>query len=58
MLQARKGEGGFGYDPLMFIPALQQTVAELPTALKNEHSHRAIAARQMLGLMREVWRLG
>jgi XTP/dITP diphosphohydrolase len=58
VLQARKGEGGFGYDPLMFIPALQQTVAELPAALKNEHSHRAIAARQMLGLMREVWRLG
>jgi XTP/dITP diphosphohydrolase len=58
VLAARRGQGGFGYDPLMFIPALGQTVAELTPELKNTHSHRAIAARQMLGLMREVWHLG
>ena len=52
------GEGGFGYDPLVFIPALGKTVAELGAAEKNSVSHRALAARQMLGLMREVWRLG
>ena len=54
----RRGGGGFGYDPLMFIPALGKTVAELPADVKNAHSHRAIAARAMLQLLREVWHLG
>lgn len=58
VLRAPRGEGGFGYDPLMFIPSLGQSVAELDAATKNAHSHRAIASRQMLALMREVWRLG
>ena len=58
VLQELRGEGGFGYDPLLFIPALGQTVAELSADSKNLHSHRAIASRQMLALMREVWRLG
>jgi XTP/dITP diphosphohydrolase len=53
-----RGEGGFGYDPLMFIPSLGKSVAELDAATKNVHSHRAIASRQMLTLMREVWHLG
>ena len=54
----RRGSGGFGYDPLMFIPALGKTVAELPPEVKNAHSHRAIAARSMLALLRDVWHLG
>jgi XTP/dITP diphosphohydrolase len=58
VLTAPRGEGGFGYDPLMFIPALGRSVAELDATTKNTHSHRAIAARQMLGLMRDVWHLG
>ena len=58
ILEAPSGAGGFGYDPLMFIPSLGQTVAELDAASKNAHSHRALAARQMLALMREVWGLG
>jgi XTP/dITP diphosphohydrolase len=36
---------------------LNQAVAELGAAVKNEHSHRAIASQQMLALMREVWHL-
>ena len=52
------GLGGFGYDPLMFIPALGASVAALGADVKNAHSHRAIAARQMLGLLRDVWHLG
>jgi len=55
ILQAARGEGGFGYDPLMFVPALGASVAELPHALKNQHSHRALACRQMLQLMRDSW---
>ena len=54
----RRGGGGFGYDPLMFIPALGKTVAELPADVKNAHSHRAIAAHMMLALLRDVWHLG
>jgi XTP/dITP diphosphohydrolase len=56
--EAPRGEGGFGYDPLVFIAALGKTVAELDAAAKNAASHRALAARQMLALMRDVWRLG
>ena len=55
ILRAPRGQGGFGYDPLMFIPALGKAAAELAPDVKNALSHRAIAARQMLALMREVW---
>ena len=56
ILPAPRGAGGFGYDPLMFIPTLGAAVAELDAATKNAHSHRAIAAAQMVQLMREAWR--
>ena len=58
ILETPSGEGGFGYDPLMFIPALGRSVAQLDAEVKNAHSHRALAAAQMLTLMREAWRLG
>lgn len=58
ILNAPNGEGGFGYDPLMHIPALGQTVASLGAAVKNQHSHRALAAAQLIEQLREVWRLG
>ena len=58
ILESPRGAGGFGYDPLMFIPALGTSVAELDAATKNSHSHRALAAAQMLALMREAWHLG
>jgi XTP/dITP diphosphohydrolase len=57
VLATARGAGGFGYDPLMFIPALGLTVAEMPRELKNAHSHRALACRQMLQLMQEAWGL-
>ena len=58
ILTEARGAGGFGYDPLMFIPALGSTVASLSAEVKNAHSHRAIAAQQMLLLLRDVWKLG
>jgi XTP/dITP diphosphohydrolase len=58
ILEAPRGTGGFGYDPLMFIPSLGCAAAELEAAQKNEVSHRGLAARQMLALMREAWHLG
>ncbi|HOV18645.1 RdgB/HAM1 family non-canonical purine NTP pyrophosphatase [Ottowia sp.] len=50
-----RGAGGFGFDPVMFIPALGKTFAELPAELKNAHSHRGQAARAMLELIKERW---
>ena len=58
ILRAPTGHGGFGYDPLMHIPALGASVAMLDSVTKNAHSHRALAAFQMLALLRDVWHLG
>ncbi|MCI7472741.1 MAG: XTP/dITP diphosphatase [Clostridiales bacterium] len=40
---APKGEGGFGYDPVFFIPGLKKTFAELTAEEKNAISHRGNA---------------
>jgi len=53
ILTAPRGDQGFGYDPLFFIPALRQTAAELPAAQKNQLSHRGQAMRLLLGALRE-----
>ena len=49
------GSNGFGFDPVMFIPAFGKTFAQLPVEVKNANSHRGMASRQMLALMRERW---
>lgn len=49
------GSNGFGFDPVMFIPAFGKTFAQLPVEVKNAHSHRGKAAQQMLALIREQW---
>ena len=51
----RRGSGGFGFDPVMFIPEFGKTFAELPVEIKNANSHRGRAVQQMLALMRERW---
>ena len=53
--RAPVGDNGFGFDPVMFLPAFGQTFAQLPTEIKNANSHRGQAARAMLALMRERW---
>jgi XTP/dITP diphosphohydrolase len=55
LLEAPRGHGGFGYDPLVWIDELQASVAELSAELKNRHSHRALAAAQMRELMGRFW---
>ena len=57
LLTAPRGEGGFGYDPLVWIEALGASVAELSDAQKNALSHRALAAAQMRVLMRDAWQV-
>jgi XTP/dITP diphosphohydrolase len=58
ILAAPRGEGGFGYDPLMWIPGESATVAELAPERKNAISHRAQAVARLRELMREAWHLG
>ncbi|MFD1710994.1 RdgB/HAM1 family non-canonical purine NTP pyrophosphatase [Ottowia sp. GY511] len=53
--RAPTGEGGFGFDPIMFLPELGKTFAELPPDVKHAHSHRGHASRAMITLMRERW---
>ena len=53
--RAPVGEHGFGFDPVMYIPAFGQTFAQLPPDVKNANSHRGLAAREMLRLMQERW---
>lgn len=53
--RAPVGEHGFGFDPVMFLPSLGQTCAQLAPEAKNALSHRGQAARQMIALMRERW---
>jgi len=48
ILEAPRGSGGFGYDPLFYFPALQKTFAELPADQKNQHSHRGKAFHKLL----------
>lgn len=49
------GDNGFGFDPVMFLPGLGKTFAQLSPEVKNSHSHRGQAARAMLALMRANW---
>ncbi len=42
------GNGGFGYDPLFYLPEYGKTVAQLGTEVKNEIGHRAKALRGLL----------
>src|SRR3954466_14040554 len=45
------GDNGFGFDPVMFIPAFGKTFAQLPVEVKNANSHRGKAAQQMVELI-------
>lgn len=48
MLDAPRGDGGFGYDPYFLLPELGLTAAELPAADKNRLSHRGQALRALV----------
>jgi len=52
LAETPRGAGGFGYDPLVFLPELGKTVAELDPEQKNMVSHRGRASRTMNALLR------
>ncbi|MCS7010124.1 MAG: RdgB/HAM1 family non-canonical purine NTP pyrophosphatase [Anaerolineales bacterium] len=58
IIPEERGQGGFGYDPLFYLPALGKTMAELSLEEKNRLSHRARAlmqARPILQALFEDW---
>ncbi len=48
ILPEQQGEGGFGYDPLFFLPEFDQTAAELAGETKNKVSHRGRAMQKLI----------
>jgi XTP/dITP diphosphohydrolase len=53
ILRARRGKGGFGYDPLFLYEPLGKTFAEVNEEEKNAISHRARACERMKQILRE-----
>ena len=51
ILEAPRGSGGFGYDPVFYFPTLEKTFAELPAEEKNQLSHRGKAFRRLLAAL-------
>jgi XTP/dITP diphosphohydrolase len=51
VLEGPRGDGGFGYDPLFYVPSEGATFGELPPAVKNRISHRARAVRAAAELL-------
>ena len=52
--QEEKGENGFGYDPVFFVPHLNRTVAQLSGEEKNSISHRGIAVRKLKPVLEKL----
>jgi XTP/dITP diphosphohydrolase len=52
IIDTPRGSGGFGYDPVFYLPAFGRTMAELSFAEKNAISHRALAARGVAETLR------
>ena len=53
ILQERRGEAGFGYDPVFYDPECGRTAAELGAELKNARSHRGKALAALAAMMRQ-----
>ena len=51
ILEAPRGSGGFGYDPVFYFSPLEKSFAELSSAEKNLYSHRGKAFRRMLEVL-------
>lgn len=53
ILREEMGDGGFGYDPLFFIPTENLTMAELTAERKNQISHRAVALQNFVEIIKK-----
>ena len=54
--RAPAGAGGFGYDPVFYLPEYDRTMAQLPPEVKNRISHRARAVQAALPILRRLQR--
>ncbi|NJO39704.1 MAG: RdgB/HAM1 family non-canonical purine NTP pyrophosphatase [Cyanobacteria bacterium CRU_2_1] len=54
ILDAPRGNGGFGYDPVFYVPAHQMTFAEMPPELKHAISHRGLAFQALLPQLKQL----
>jgi XTP/dITP diphosphohydrolase len=57
IIPEERGQNGFGYDPVFYLPHLGKTMAELSDADKNQLSHRALALRAVQPVLLEQLRL-
>lgn len=51
IVRQERGNGGFGYDPIFYLPNHSATMAELTSSVKNKISHRALALFSMLPIL-------
>jgi len=51
---APQGEGGFGYDPVFYVPEHRMTFAKMPADLKHRISHRGLAFAELLPKLRQL----
>lgn len=56
ILTAPQGEGGFGYDPIFYVPAEGKTFAQMSPQRKQVISHRAEAFKQLLPQLKQLLR--
>jgi len=54
ILDAPRGNAGFGYDPLFLVPEFGKTLAELPISIKNRISHRSNAYQKFIAFLAET----
>ena len=54
LLTEERGQGGFGYDPIFYVPKFDRTLAEMSSEEKNSISHRGAAVRKMADLIAEM----
>ena len=54
ILTATRGDNGFGYDPIFYVPSQQQTFAEMSSETKNKVSHRGLAFKQLLPQLKAI----
>jgi XTP/dITP diphosphohydrolase len=54
IIPEERGNNGFGYDPIFFLPEFGKTMAELPMEQKNRLSHRALAVKNALPLLQDL----
>lgn len=54
LLTELKGQGGFGYDPLFYVPEYGQTMAQLSMEVKNQISHRGKAFKMIISEIRDL----